>query len=64
MPGKNGTGPLGRGAGRGLGGGLKPGKGPGGNCICPSCGVRIPHQPGNPCTTIKCPDCGANMTRE
>ena len=64
MPVRNGTGPDGRGVGRGLGRGLKPGKGPGGNCICPECGTKVPHQPGTPCTVIKCPDCGNKMTRE
>ena len=59
MPGKNGTGPSGQGKGFG---GNNPG--PGGNCICPDCGERVPHQRGIPCSTVNCPKCGANMTRE
>ncbi|MEW5950204.1 MAG: hypothetical protein AB1711_12460 [Thermodesulfobacteriota bacterium] len=72
MPMGDGTGPagkgpgtgrgLGRGGGRGRGGGL--GLGPGGECVCPSCGRTAPHQPGVPCNTIKCPNCGGQMTRK
>jgi hypothetical protein len=57
-----------RGTGRGQGQG--PGRmggpkaaGPGGDCICPSCGHRVPHQVGQPCYDVKCPKCGAAMTR-
>jgi hypothetical protein len=60
---------AGRGGGRGQGRG--PGRmggpkaaGPGGKCICPSCGHRVPHQVGQPCYERKCPRCGATMTRE
>jgi hypothetical protein len=40
------------------------GMGSGGNCICPSCGTKVPHQIGVSCNTIKCPKCGGPMTRE
>ena len=46
------------------GSGIRFGAGPGGNCICPSCGRRVLHTPGVPCSTIQCPDCGARMVRE
>lgn len=38
--------------------------GPEGNCICPKCDKRIPHDRGVPCMEKKCPDCGAKMVRE
>jgi len=44
--------------------GDKPGSGPGGNCICPSCGHKMKHTWATPCNTKKCPKCGATMTRE
>jgi predicted RNA-binding Zn-ribbon protein involved in translation (DUF1610 family) len=49
--------------GRGKGN-WKPGSGPGGNCICPSCGQKIPHEQGMPCRSVKCPNCGNFMIRE
>ncbi len=52
----------GQGGGRGRGGGF--GAGPGGNCVCPSCGKKVPHQRGTACYEVKCPRCGAAMTRE
>ncbi len=74
MPRGDGTGPfgkgpgtgqgLGRGRGTGTGGGRRPGMGPGGNCVCPDCGQKTPHQPGTPCTNIKCPNCDTAMVRE
>jgi hypothetical protein len=66
--GKGRSGKKGRGTGRGQGQG--PGRmggpkaaGPGGECICPSCGHRAPHQVGQPCYDVECPKCGAPMTR-
>jgi len=52
---------FGRGGRRGLGGGYAAG--PGGECYCPNCGERIPHQRGVPCNAKKCPKCGQLMTR-
>ncbi len=65
----------GRGGGQGQGGGRGQGQGPGrkgggkaagpgGDCICPNCGNRVPHQVGKPCYERKCPKCGTSMTRE
>ncbi len=39
------------------------GLGPGGECVCPSCGNKVPHQAGVPCYTVKCPKCGSPMVR-
>jgi hypothetical protein len=75
MPRGDGTGPAGRGpgTGRGRGAGAPGGRGrmggsqaagPGGNCICPSCGTKAPHQRGLPCNRRPCPKCGTTMTRE
>jgi hypothetical protein len=52
------------GGGLGRGGGNKPGSGPGGNCLCPKCGHRTPHQVGQRCIELACPKCGAQMIRE
>ena len=55
----------GRGSGRGPGrGGGPAAAGPGGYCVCPSCGQRMAHTVGVPCYQIKCPKCGTQMTRE
>ena len=80
MPRGDGTGPRGQGPGTGRGMGRSGGgqgqgsgrqgrgggfaAGPGGNCVCPNCGERAPHQLGVPCYDQKCPKCGAAMTRE
>jgi hypothetical protein len=76
MPRGDGTGPMGqgpgtgrgrgmgRGAGRGRMGGNRPGAGPVGNCVCPSCGAKIPHSTGTPCYNMTCPKCGIKMVRE
>ncbi len=55
----------GRGLGRGGGQGRMGGSalGPGGECVCPKCGTRVPHPRGVPCYKMKCPKCGAQMTR-
>ncbi len=50
-----------QGRGRGQGGGF--GLGPGGDCLCPNCGHREPHQLGVQCFQKKCPKCGSQMTR-
>jgi DNA-directed RNA polymerase subunit RPC12/RpoP len=54
----------GAGKGKGRGGGNKPGSGPGGNCICPSCGHKISHLAGQRCKDVACPKCGTKMIRE
>ncbi|MBM3858959.1 MAG: DUF134 domain-containing protein [Verrucomicrobia bacterium] len=61
----------GRGMGRGpCGCGQRRGQGgPGGRggapveCVCPQCGERAPHVPGEPCNQKLCPKCGARMIR-
>ncbi len=53
---------MGRGGGRGRMGGF--GLGTGGNCVCPACGHKQPHERGVPCNSINCPQCGQMMTRE
>lgn len=55
----------GQGLGRG-GRGRQPGGfglGPSGECICPKCGTKVPHQIGIPCYEQRCPKCGTPMTR-
>lgn len=61
MGGGQGRGQSGRRSGRG-GGPLAAG--PDGQCVCPQCGHREPHQRGVPCFERTCPQCGAKMTRE
>jgi len=75
MPGGDRTGlPSGGGVGRGRGigrgsrgggrmGGNRPGAGPTGECVCPNCRARLPHQVGTPCYNLSCPKCGAKMMR-
>jgi len=50
------------GGGRGRMGGFAAG--PGGNCVCPSCGQTVAHQVGVPCSQLACPKCGQLMTRQ
>ncbi|MGM0367352.1 MAG: hypothetical protein ACQEP2_02090 [Actinomycetota bacterium] len=71
MPRGDGTGPAGQGPGTGQGpsrGGRGrmggQGAGPGGNCVCPSCGEKVEHKPGKPCYQLECPKCGTRMVRE
>ncbi len=66
---------FGMGSGRGGGGGRGSSteggagrmggtaRGPGGFCVCPSCGEKLPHTAGQPCTNVVCPKCGTKMTR-
>ena len=67
MPRGDGTGPSGAGPGSGGGGGRGRmggfSAGPGGNCICPNCRKTAPHERGVPCSSLRCPQCGAAMTR-
>jgi hypothetical protein len=44
-------------------GGNRPGSGPGGECVCLSCGARLPHQVGTPCYSLNCPKCGTKMVK-
>jgi len=70
----NGRGPAGgsRGTGKGRGAGRsggsagmgRQGAGLGGECVCPSCGERVPHERGVPCYSVLCPACGSKMVRE
>lgn len=53
---------LGKGGGRGRNNGGSFGTG--GYCVCAKCGVKVPHESGVKCTTVKCPDCGHVMIRE
>lgn len=55
---------LGQGRGGGRMGGNRPVGGPGGYCICPSCGTKVAHQAGVPCYSVNCPKCGIRMARE
>ncbi len=57
-----GRGGAGQGQGRGLGGGT--GQGLGGNCVCPNCGHKEPHQRGAQCFNLKCPKCDTPLVRE
>jgi predicted amidophosphoribosyltransferase len=38
--------------------------GPGGHCVCPRCGGRLPHRRGTHCQDERCPSCGSKMLRE
>jgi len=39
-------------------------QGPGGQCVCPNCGTKVPHTTDRPCYELNCPNCGQKMTRE
>ncbi len=65
-----GAGRGGGGCGQGRGLGRRAGRtgsptagGPGGSCVCPSCGEKAPHLAGQPCLQVLCPKCGTPMTR-
>jgi len=60
---RGGGGGQGRSAGGGAGRMGGTARGPGGFCVCPSCGEKLPHTAGQPCTNVACPKCGAKMTR-
>ena len=68
MPRGDGPGPLGQGPevgrGMGMGRGRRGDAGPGGFCLCPSCGTKVAHQAGVPCASVTCPKCGSRMVRE
>ena len=68
MPRGDGAGPIGQGPGMGRGMGMGRGRrgnaGPGGDCVCPSCGTKVTHQAGTPCASINCPKCGIRLVRE
>ncbi|MCU0679240.1 MAG: cation diffusion facilitator family transporter [Planctomycetes bacterium] len=39
-------------------------KGPDGHCVCKRCGYKISHERGVPCSSLKCPVCAINLSRE
>lgn len=72
MPRGDGTGPCGQepgtGGGRSFGGGRGRGGGfgarTGENCVCSACGFKSANESGVQCFQMKCPKCGAMMSRE
>jgi hypothetical protein len=65
MPRGDGTGPpTGQSQRGGRMRGNRAGSGPGGYCICPSCGERTSHKQGIPCFNTTCPKCGTRMVKE
>jgi len=40
------------------------GQGPGGYCVCPQCGYKIPHERGMPCSSLQCPNCKIPLERQ
>ncbi|PKL42292.1 MAG: hypothetical protein CVV41_14210 [Candidatus Riflebacteria bacterium HGW-Riflebacteria-1] len=65
MPRGDGTGPVGGGNGKRTGG---KAQGAGSqavkNCVCPNCGKKVSHKPGQPCNQIQCPDCKVVLAPE
>jgi hypothetical protein len=53
-----------RGSGTPEGGGPVTVKGMAGQCVCPKCGAKAPHERGIPCFQVICPRCGRPMERE
>lgn len=49
---------------RGRMGGPVAAGGPGGYCVCPKCDHKTKHTVGEPCTEVKCTECGTLMVRE
>ena len=37
--------------------------GPGGFCVCPSCGYKVKHVFGSPCNMKLCPKCKTKLVR-
>ena len=58
---RNSGGGFGRGGRRGIGGGNFNSQD--GECVCPNCGYREPHQRGSPCNMRQCQRCGTLMIR-
>ncbi len=42
----------------------KEGRGPQGLCVCNQCNYSEKHKPENPCSQIKCPQCGKPLRRQ
>ncbi|MBD3229596.1 MAG: hypothetical protein GF329_15555 [Candidatus Lokiarchaeota archaeon] len=39
-------------------------QGPGGFCVCPTCGYKTKHVPGKPCNQMTCPKCNTSLIRQ
>ena len=72
MPIEGGTGPRSQGPGAATGlkdtTGIKQGQafgaGPGGHCVCLTCGYKAAYSLGRPCNYLNCPNCGRVMNRD